>query len=333
MTVLLFVVLVGFLPGWLLIAVGVDVVRQIRNKTPWAVSRLILFGAVYLSAQVVGLVALFFAWLVSGFGKNRERLIARTYRIQEVWVTTLFGAVRLIYGVKVELEGTTELGLERGRPGGPVVVLMQHTSLVDTLLPTTYLTARRGLKLRWVLKRELLVDPCLDVAGSRLPNAFVSRDGTDTERALSQVKALATDLPADEGVLIYPEGTRFTPSKKRKALERLAHDPVLRARAEALQRVLPPRPGGPLALIETASGADVVLVAHVGFEGLASLTAVLSGALVGQTIHLKFWRIPRAEIPSSREERIDWLWRQWEALDRWVDSRAPRSTPNAREAA
>lgn len=328
-TVLLFVVLVGFLPGWLLIAVGIDVVRQLRNKTPWAVSRLVLFGAVYLSAQVVGLVALFFAWLFSGFGRSRERLIARTYRIQEVWVTTLFGAVRFIYGVKVELEGASELGLERGRPGGPVVILMQHTSLVDTLLPTTYLTAQRGLKLRWVLKRELLVDPCLDVAGSRLPNAFVSRDGSDTERALSQVRALAENLPPDEGVLIYPEGTRFTPNKKRKALERLASDPTLRARAEALQRVLPPRPGGPLALIETASNADVVFVAHVGFEGLASLTAVLSGALVGQTIHLKFWRVPRATIPTTREQRIDWLWQQWEALDRWVASRArPDTTTN-----
>lgn len=321
------------MPGWLLIAVGVDVVRQIRNNTPWAVSRLILFGAVYLSAQVVGLTALSFAWLLSGFGKNRAKLIAWTYRIQEVWVTTLFGAVRFIYRVEVELEGTSELGLERGKAGGPLVILMQHTSLVDTLLPTTYLTARRGLKLRWVLKRELLVDPCLDVAGQRLPNAFVSRDGSDTERALSQVKNLATDLPADEGVLIYPEGTRFTPSKKRKALERLANDPALRARAEGLQRVLPPRPGGPLALIETATSADVVFVAHVGFEGLASLTAVLSGALVGQTIHLKFWRVPRAEIPTSREARIDWLWSQWEALDRWVDSRAPRAPGTPRETA
>ncbi|HRE89631.1 MAG TPA: hypothetical protein PK095_10895, partial [Myxococcota bacterium] len=115
-TVLLFVVLVGFLPVWLLIAVGIDVVRQLRNKTPWAVSRLVLFGAVYLSAQLVGLTALFFAWLFSGFGKNRARLIARTYRIQQIWVTTLFGAVRLIYGVEVELDGTTELGAP---PGGP----------------------------------------------------------------------------------------------------------------------------------------------------------------------------------------------------------------------
>ncbi|HRE92507.1 MAG TPA: 1-acyl-sn-glycerol-3-phosphate acyltransferase, partial [Myxococcota bacterium] len=92
----------------------------------------------------------------------------------------------------------------------------------------------------------------------------------------------------------------------------------------ALQRVLPPRPGGPLALIDAAGDADVVFVAHVGFEGLASLTAVLSGALVGQTIHLKFWRVPRAEIPTHRDERVDWLWRQWEALDRWVSSHATR---------
>lgn len=318
-TLLLFVILVGLLPVWLGLALLVDLVRKLRSGTPFAVSRLILFGAVYLSAEVVGLIALGLVWLFSGFGKDKARLIARTYSVQRVWVITLFGAVRFIYGVKVELEGVSELG---DAPGGPVVILMQHTSLVDTLLPTTYLTDRRGLKLRWVLKRELLVDPCLDVAGSRLPNAFVSRDGSDTERALSQVKALATDLPPDEGVLIYPEGTRFTPSKKRRALERLAHDPVLLARAERLQRVLPPRPGGPLALIEAAQNADVVLVAHVGFEGLASLTAVLSGALVGQTIHLRFWRVPRTQIPEDRQARIDWLWQEWEALDRWVDARA-----------
>lgn len=322
MTALLFIVVVGLLPIWVALALLVDAVRWFRARVPFAVVRLTLFAAVYLTGQVVGLLALFSTWLLSGFGAHETRLIGWTYAIQRAWVATLFASVRFLYRVEVEVSGEDSLGPP---PGGPLVVLMQHTSLVDTLLPTTYLTSRRGLKLRWVLKKELLVDPCLDVAGLRLPNAFVSRDGSDTDRALSQVRELATALPTDEGVLIYPEGTRFTASKRRKALARLAHDPVLMARAERLRRVLPPRPGGPPAAIEAAPEADVLFVAHVGFEGLASLTAVLSGELVGRTVHLRFSRVPRAAVPVDKEARFEWLWREWEALDAWVDSLASQS--------
>lgn len=318
---LLTVLLVGLLPLWLVLALGFDLVRWLRRKLPFAVTRLTLFAAVYLISEVLGVLALGAAWVIAGFGSGRRaRLLGATYAIQRTWVGLLLGAVKRLYGVRIEVTGEEALG---PAPGGPVLVLMQHTSLIDTLLPTTYLTARRGLKLRWVLKKELLVDPCLDIAGLRLPNAFVSRDGSETDKALAEVRALAADLPPDEGVLIYPEGTRFTPSKKKRALERLAaSSPGLVPRAEALKRVLPPRLGGALALLETAREADVVLVGHVGFEGLATLGSVLTGTLVGRVVRLRFWRIPRAAVPTEREALVAWLWSRWEELDAWVDDQA-----------
>ena len=41
---------------------------------------------------------------------------------------------------------------------------------------TTYVSRRYHLRLRYVLKRELLWDPCLDIVGQRVPNIFVDRD-------------------------------------------------------------------------------------------------------------------------------------------------------------
>ena len=59
--------------------------------------------------------------------------------------------------------------------GGPLLVFARHASLADVLLPAVLVADRERLRLRWVLKRELLVDPCLDVVGGRLPNVFVDR--------------------------------------------------------------------------------------------------------------------------------------------------------------
>jgi 1-acyl-sn-glycerol-3-phosphate acyltransferase len=326
-TFLLAALVVGLLPLWLGIALAFDIVRKLRHGTPFAVSRIITFGAVYLLGEVLGVIALALSWLLAGVGRGRRpRLLSLTYAIQRAWVGLLLGTVKLVYGMRIALEGEDTLG---PAPGGPLIVLMQHTSLVDTLLPTTYLTARRGLKLRWVLKRELLVDPSLDIAGLRLPNAFVGRDGSDTDKALAMVRALATELPSDEGVLIYPEGTRFTATKRLRALERLSQSPDLQARAARLKRVLPPRLGGPLALLETATDADVLFIAHVGFEGLSSVGAVLSGDLVGRTIRLHLRRVPRSSLPTDRAALIEWLWTEWEAVDAWVDAQASAHKPKA----
>ena len=37
---------------------------------------------------------------------------------------------------------------------------------------------------------------------------------------------------------------------------------------------------------------------------------------------MRWWRVPRAEIPADREARIDWLFGWWEQIDRWIDGYA-----------
>jgi hypothetical protein len=82
--------------------------------------------------------------------------------------------------------------------------------------------------------------------------------------------------------------------------------------------VLPPRLGGPLALIDEADGADVVLCAHVGLDGFQYIRDIWAGGLVGTTVKVRFWRFARASIPTAEKDRIAWLYERWQTLDDWV---------------
>src|SRR5574341_1064108 len=80
-------------------------------------------------------------------------------------------------------------GLEVLRPG-PVLLLANHVSVADALLPAGVTTARGGLRVRYVAKGELIWDPCVDLACHVLPNVFVQRGSADTPGDLARVKSL-----------------------------------------------------------------------------------------------------------------------------------------------
>ena len=86
------------------------------------------------------------------------------------------------------------------------------------------------------------------------------------------------------------------------------------------------RDGGPLALLGTHTPADVVFMAHVGFDGLAEVRDLFGGGLVGAQIKAAFWRVPYASIPEERAERAVWLFEQWERVDRWIAAHKGRPT-------
>ena len=52
--------------------------------------------------------------------------------------------------------------------------------------------------------------------------------------------------------------------------------------------------------------------------GFARIGDVWSGALLGRTVRVCFWRIDAADIPRNRKARIDWLYSQWERIDAWI---------------
>ncbi len=303
----LWAVLTAFAPLWVALA-GL---RDISGHRRFASVRLLFCVWVYFSCELLGLLAACGIWVwhrlmpVAGW----KWFLARNHRLQAWWTRVLLTAVTRAFSMRIQIDGHDCLR------SGPFLLLMRHASVLDTLLPGALVSWQLGYRLRYVLKRELLVDPCLDVVGNRLPNYFVDRGG-ETARETVAVGRLAVGLEADEGVLIYPEGTRFTANKRRRALEKIrASDPSRYRRLEQLTHVLPPRLGGVSALLDQGE-IDVVFCSHSGLEGLMRPQDLLTGKVVGTTIEVHFWRVQARDIPEDAAARTVWLDEQWAQVDR-----------------
>jgi 1-acyl-sn-glycerol-3-phosphate acyltransferase len=309
---LLFVLTIAS-PVVVLIAALVDGTRYLVRRRPAMTLRLLAFGWVFLAVEAVGILWMAATWVRSGFGVSRKRLVESTWPIQRWWARTLFRTVQRIFDLRF-----VATGFELARPG-PVLAMFRHASIIDNLLPAVYLTDAQRLKLRWIVKRELLTLPSLDIAGKRLPNYFVDRASADPRNELRAIRALSEDLDADEGILLYPEGTRFTEAKRTRALERMATgDAELLTMAQRMHHVLPPRLGGAMTLFD--AGLDVLVVAHEGLGGFASISEIWSGSLVGRTIPIRAWRHAADSIPDDRRGRARWLYQRWAEMDDWIAS-------------
>lgn len=295
------------LAPWLLVlALLVDGVR--RNFSFPSV-RVLLFGLCFGWIECAGIICLASVGLVT-MGRPAARL-ELTFAVQGLYTAALFHSARVLLSLRFEVEGDGLIG------DGPLVVLVRHASIVDTVLPGVFLAGRHRFKLRYVLKRELRMGPCLDIAGSWLPNHFVSRDGgADHEREVAAISALKVGLGPKEGVILYPEGTRFSPQKRERALAKL--EPAMRARAQKLRHLMPPRLGGSLALLSGAPACDVLLLGHHGLAGFSSVRDIWAGTLVGTTVRLRFFRIPAAAIPADRDGQVAFLYDAWQQVDDWL---------------
>lgn len=306
--IVLFIAVTAMSPLLALAGAAVDVSRWLATKKPWVSLRVLAFLWVYLLGEIWALAALAVTAPLGRAG------LGVTYRLQDLWAAWNLRALQTLFTVELDVEGTDSL------LPGPVIILSRHASMVDTLLPARLVARPIGLRLRYVLKKELLVDPALDIAGNRLPNVFidrVSREGA----GLAAIRDLAASMGPADGILIYPEGTRFSEAKLRRRQRRVdADEGAAGAAIESFRRVLPPRPGGTLALLE-GSDADVVVLAHRGLEGLATVAEIWKGGLVGSTIEVALWRIPRSDVPPTRLHQVEWLHRVWVDVDRWVVSR------------
>ncbi len=266
----------------------------------------------YLAYECAGLIVAAFLWMTMSWRDDRKSYLDAHFRLQRWWATGLMNAVRQYYEVRFEIDGQETLS------EGPYLLWMRHCSLLDTLVPAM-LTAPFSIRLRYVLKQGLLIDPCLDIVGQRLPNCFVQRDGQDTEGDIGRIIALREELGPDDAIMLYPEGTRFAPDKRHGLIARLreAGEQARADEAQGLRHLLPAQRGGPLALLRDG-GIDVVFAAHVGFEDLHCVTDLMAGALVEKTIKIRLHRVPHTEIPGE-EERPAWLAAEWQKLDDWLD--------------
>jgi len=325
-TSLTLLVVVG-LPLLLPLALLADALRGDRRRP---VTRCLLFFALYLLSESAGTLAAFALWLFSGVwagGGRRDSPSARltglpdaylaaNFRLQRWWARTLLHGAERIFGMRTEVAGDDAVRQ------GPFLLFSRHVSIGDTVVPAVHVADRHDIMLRFVMKRELLWDPCLDIVGNRLPNYFVRRGSGEGEREVAAVQGLLEHLGPRDGVLIYPEGTRFSPAKRDRFVERMRGiaPPRLLAMAESLRHTLPPRRGGPLGLLEKNPGLDAVFCAHTGFEGAATFHDLLAGSLIEQHVRVAFWRIPFAAIPTEAAARAEWLYEQWQRIDAWIDA-------------
>ncbi|HAN32406.1 MAG TPA: hypothetical protein DCQ06_12495 [Myxococcales bacterium] len=291
-------------------------VRDLMVGARLGASRGLLAGTVLVLMETIGLLRGGWLWLRYGgpmidrFG-YRDRFIDANHRLQQWWADSLWRWSAAILAVNIEIQGLESLRTDR-----PILMLVRHASHADTLLPVHLL---RGLSrhLRFVLKEQLLFDPCLDLVGRRIPNAFVQRGGADRQAQIQNVTSLLDGLSSRDAVVLFPEGTRVTEAKRLRVQQRMAeHGTEQEALyAQRLQHTLPPLRQGALALLAQSQGADLIFVAHRGLEVATQLPKMLSGALVGTSIVVHLWRVAAEDIPDDPHAQRTLLAAHWLAVD------------------
>ncbi|REJ73433.1 MAG: hypothetical protein DWQ36_02490 [Acidobacteria bacterium] len=328
------------LPAWIIVATLVDLASH-RPGRRWPLLRTLLFFACYLVCELLGVAIATALWLLRPM-LGRRRYLRANFRLQVHWGSTLFAAGSRLFSFRARVRGAEHL-----EPEGPILLMIRHSSMADTVLAVCFVSAPHDIQLRYVLKRPLLLDPCLDIVGNRLPNWFSTHATPRRDRELAAVARLADDLGPRDGVLIYPEGTRFSTTKRTHQLERLARRGAGRdlERASRLRHVLLPRRGGPAALLLrnacSERPADLVFCAHTGFEGSATFGDLRRGALIGRTVEIEFWRVPASELPvatdggpsgldvdAAQDRLYDWLCEQWWRVDEFIDRHRGETEPS-----
>jgi 1-acyl-sn-glycerol-3-phosphate acyltransferase len=308
----LLTLLTALSPLLLVGACAVDAVLWLRRRKPWMSIRLLAMMWWFLVGEVYALIGLLGIWLLSG-GRDSERRRQRVYAIKRQWLASHLAGIRRLFSLRFEIEG-----LELAGPG-PILVMIRHASIIDNALPDAIIGRTHGIGFHFVIKRELEMLPTIDIGGRWVPTLFVRRASGDTEGELEKLRSLTVNLSPTDGLLIYPEGTRSTPEKLARAKAIIAErQPHLAPLADRLQNLLPPRLGGPVALLESAREADVVIFGHVGLDGFEYISDIWAGGLIGTTVRLKFWRFPAASVPADRDELTAWLYERWQELDDWI---------------
>ncbi len=282
--------------------------------------RLTLVALTFVALHLSALLACLRLWL-TGRAADREA----HYALLDGFVSGVYRAAVRLARVEVHVEDPAGAGPLLSDAGRPVIVLYRHAGEGDSLLAVHQLLCRHGRRPRLVMHEVLQWDPLIDVLGSRLPNRFLHPGGGDTERDIAE---MSSDLGPRDAVLIFPEGGNVTPERRHRSIERLqqAGHAEQAAMAERMQHVLAPRPGGALAAIDAAPGADVVVIGHTGIPtGFGELWHLLPHR---QAVHVRLWHVPAAEVPTDRDAQIDWLFDRWVTLDEWIDERC-RSAPSA----
>lgn len=287
--------------------------RLSGRRQPAAVVRLLL---VYVIAELE---------FLAGAARQRRRAgtppalrranYALLLRYLDRLVSTAMRTLRLRLDVALEPSAARALhGCER-----PVLVFSRHAGPGDSFLLVHLLLSRFGREPSIVLKELLTADPVLGSVCRTLPMAPI---GADKDAACDAVLHLAQGLTPASALLLFPEGGNFTPERRARAIDwlRRAGDFARARHAERLEHLVAPRPGGVLAALEGAPGADVVFTAHTGLGQAAKGLGILRRLPHDTTVAIRLWHVDAAERPVGERAQVQWLDDWWRRLDEWVEA-------------
>ena len=287
----------------------------------WRPLRVVLIALAFAARHLWAVLACLGLWVASGFGRTlgSPAMQRRHYAVMRWFVGGVYRTIEQLARVEVRVTESAAAGRVLSQSERPVLVLGRHAGEGDTLLVLHELLCKHARGPRIVMHEALRWDPLIDVLGDRLPNRFVDPRGGDTE---VEIAAMARGMEPAGALVLFPEGANFTPERRQRAIDRLTergfHDQAELARA--MRNVNAPRPGGALAALEAARGADVVIVGHVGFP--TGLREVWRHLPERQVIDIRLWHEPAERIPTGEQERIAWLFGWWARLDAWVEETA-----------
>lgn len=127
-----------------------------------------------------------------------------SYRMAQAWGRWVLGWVGFTCGIRHQVQGQEHV------PDFPVVVLSKHQSAWETLFLLTHLPPAG-----WIIKRELLWLPvvgwCLYILRA------ISIDRSSGRQARDQIVEQGAQRLSDGiWVIIFPEGTRVAPGKRKR---------------------------------------------------------------------------------------------------------------------
>jgi len=305
---------VAILPAILVVALPYDVI----GRRDLITVRCLVTFAGNLVMHLVGITGLFAVWIFSGriIGRGHRRFERMSLALETWWAGSAYRMAERVFRMETTVENPEAVA------GGPLILFPRHASIVDVLLPIIFVAGPERMHLRYVMKRAVLWDPIVDVFGHREPTAFVKRGTKDHAPQIAAVRHLMDALRPEDGVVVFPEGTRFTEAKRARILDKLeARDPASWERAKKLKHLLPPHTGGPFAVIDHDEvGADIVFMAHTGLEGANHLRDFFEGSLLDARVRVRFFRVPVSEVPEDPEARLVWLYDQWDRVDAFIDA-------------
>ena len=296
-----------------IVALGVVAGRRPR----WRALRLWAFAAAYCAAECLSVLACLLLWLVSPVPRWRDsdRWRDRHVRVLTWYLDMLMHGAERTIALRLTLESPRGETIAADRP---VIVLGRHAGPGASLILIRVLLRDRSRVPKVVLKEQLRLDPALDMLLTRIGCAFIGA-GNGPGGAVTAVAELASGLTPRDALVLFPEGRDWTPARHRTAVRRLRRKGMKEQAdaAAAMPHVLPPRPAGTFAALETAPAAELAVFMHTGHDQLLGAASVWRALPLRQPLHMVWWNEPRPEL-ASEEECAQWLNEAWVDVNAWI---------------